>query len=49
MRPVSAMAIEKVTPAVFNGDVRDLPQVPQTGLVRPELEPQFNAKQSRAV
>src|ERR1051325_993817 len=43
--PVSAMAIEKVKPAVFNGDVRDLPQIPQPELTRPELEPPFNAKQ----
>jgi len=43
--PISAMAIEKVTPSVFNGDVRDLPQVPQTELARPELQPPFNAKQ----
>ena len=43
--PVSTMAIDKVAPAVFNGDVRDLPQVPQTELARPELEPPFNAKQ----
>src|SRR5438552_6697592 len=43
--PVSTMAIDKVAPAVFNGDVRDLPQVPQTELARPEVEPPFNAKQ----
>jgi Divergent InlB B-repeat domain len=42
---VPAIAIEKIVPAVFNGDVRDLPQVPQTELVRPELQAPFNAKQ----
>jgi hypothetical protein len=43
--PVPAVAIEKVTPAVFNGDVRDLPQIPQAELMRPELEPPFDVKQ----
>src|SRR5690349_2001202 len=36
--PVAAMSIEKVRPAVFTGDVRDLPQIPQRELERPELE-----------
>ena len=33
-----AVAIQKVTPAVFRGDVRRLPQVPQWELIRPELK-----------
>ena len=40
-----AHAIPKVAPAVFNGDVRDLPQVPQQELEGLELEGPFNAKQ----
>src|SRR5690242_9468306 len=36
--PVMATSVQKVTPAIFNGDVRDLPQVPQRELERPELE-----------
>jgi hypothetical protein len=43
--PVPAVAIEKITPAVFNGDVRDLPQIPQAELMRPELQPPFDVKQ----
>ncbi|PYL07509.1 MAG: hypothetical protein DME33_10130, partial [Verrucomicrobia bacterium] len=42
---ISAIAIAKVVPRVFNGDVRNLPQVPQQELTRPELEPPFNYKQ----
>src|ERR1043166_3042409 len=41
-----AQAAEKVYPAVFNGDVRDLPQIPQKNIDRlPELEPPFDYKQ----
>ena len=42
---ISAIAIPKVVPRAFNGDVRNLPQVPQQELTRPELEPPFNYKQ----
>jgi hypothetical protein len=42
--PVMAMSIEKVRPAVFNGDVRNLPQVPQREIERPELEEPVSLK-----
>jgi Domain of unknown function (DUF4214) len=43
---VHAYAIQKVVPAVFNGDVRDLPRVPAKDLSeRPEFESPFDAKQ----
>ncbi len=43
--PTAAVAIEKVTPFRFNGDVRALPQVPQREVEERELEPPFNYKQ----
>src|SRR4051794_17310360 len=43
--PTAAMAIGKVTPFVYNGDVRNLPQVPQRELEERELEPPFDYKQ----
>jgi hypothetical protein len=42
---MAALAIGKVKPFVFNGDVRDLPQVPQRELEERELEPPFDYKQ----
>src|SRR5437870_1224227 len=44
--PALAVAMQKVRPAVFRGDVRRLPQVPQRELMRPELkEPDPTQKQ----
>jgi hypothetical protein len=37
--------LPKVLPAVFRGDVRNLPKVPQNVRERPEVEEPFNAKQ----
>jgi hypothetical protein len=42
--PTAALAIGKVKPFVFNGDVRNLPQVPQRELERPELEEPVSLK-----
>jgi len=36
-----AITISKVIPKLFDGDVRNLPQVPQPERIRPELEPPF--------
>jgi len=41
----AALALGKVTPVVFNGDVRNLPQVPQRELEERELEEPFDYKQ----
>jgi hypothetical protein len=41
---VPAIAIQRVAPTVFHGDVRNLPQVPQHELERPELEPPVSYK-----
>src|SRR5262245_15751597 len=43
--PTAAMAIDKVKPFVFNGDVRNLPQVPQRELEERELKEPFDYKQ----
>ena len=43
--PTAALAIGKVKPFVFSGDVRDLPQVPQRELEERELEDPFDYKQ----
>jgi len=39
-----AITISKVIPKLFDGDVRNLPQVPQPERIRPELEPPFSYK-----
>src|SRR5947208_11124919 len=38
------VALPKVAPVVFRGDVRDLPQVPQRELTRPELKEPISNK-----
>src|SRR5882672_3149848 len=42
---VHSYAIDKVTPAIFTGDVRNLPQVAANLTERPEFESPFDAKQ----
>src|SRR5437763_596508 len=42
--PTASMAIAKVKPFVFDGDVRNLPQVPQRELEERELEPPISYK-----
>src|SRR5436309_13696260 len=36
--PALAVAMQKVSPAVLRGAVRKLPQLPQRGLLRPEVK-----------
>src|SRR5262245_42859163 len=43
--PTAALALGKVKPVVFNGDVRNLPQVPQRELEERELQEPFDYKQ----